>query len=368
MNVGVLNMQTDDTGGKPGNNFTVARVRRDLPNRTNIGLIYVGRQATGDRAGTDNYNRAFAADARIGIRTTGLVTAFVARTMTPGVAGSEHAYQIQVRNETQPLTLSAGYTETGTNFNPEVGFLSRAGGFRKMEVAFNGRIRPNDWLGFQELRPHSQYRLFFDHAGFWQTGYWHLDNHWELKSGWEFHTGMNTTHEGVTRAFAIVPGVTVPAGSYDHHEVQLVLQTDDAQMLSGRMQVNAGGVFGGSRVVLTQSVRFRGGDALAADVSWTRNDYSLPLGAFVTNLARTRISYSFRPNVFLQALVQYNDRDDVWSSNFRFGWLQQANTGLFIVYTDSHPFDDLTDRFGSPRYGPDRSLAVKFSRMFDVLD
>jgi hypothetical protein len=274
---------------------------------------------------------------------------------------------VQGRNETQPLTITGGYTETGRNFNPEVGFLSRAGGFRKVETGFNSRLRPKALTRFQELRPHSTLRLFFDHDGFWQTGYWHVDNHWELKNGWEFHTGVNTLHEGVTRAFSIVPGVPVAPGSYDHHEAQLVLQTDDAQRLSSRSQVIVGGAFGGDRVQLQQSLRLRGGETLAAELSWTRSDYDLPGGSFVTNLGRVRFSYSFAANLFVQSLVQYNDRDDVWSSNFRFGWLQQANTGLFVVYTDSHPFDDLADRFGSTRFGPDRSFAIKFSRMFDVL-
>ena len=52
------------------------------------------------------------------------------------------------------------------------------------------------------------------------------------------------------------------------------------------------------------------------------------------------MSYSFSPRVFVQSLIQYNDRADAWTSNFRFGWLQQANTGVFLVYTDSHDLDD----------------------------
>ena len=66
---------------------------------------------------------------------TGLVTGYLARTATPGVSQNQHAYQIQARNDTQPLTLSLTYLETGENFNPEVGFLSRTGGFRKVEGA-----------------------------------------------------------------------------------------------------------------------------------------------------------------------------------------------------------------------------------------
>ena len=66
----------------------------------------------------------------------------------------------------------------------------------------------------------------------------------------------------------------------------------------------------------------------------------------------------------MQSLVRYNDRADLWSVNFRFGWIQQANTGLFIVYNDSRPFDDLTTTAATTG----RSLTIKFSRMFDVLN
>jgi hypothetical protein len=47
----------------------------------------------------------------------------------------------------------------------------------------------------------------------------------------------------------------------------------------------------------------------------------------------------------------------------RFGWLQAANTGLFVVYTDTRRLYDL---FPGPERA-DRSFTIKFSRMFDLL-
>jgi hypothetical protein len=103
---------------------------------------------------------------------------------------------------------------------------------------------------------------------------------------------------------------------------------------------------------------------LTTELSYQRNDIDLPGGDFTTNLVRTRVSYSFNPRTFVQGLVQYNDRADLWSMNLRFGWLQAANTGLFVVYTDTHGLYDL---FPERPERTDRSLIVKFSRMFDVL-
>jgi hypothetical protein len=365
VNVGLLNMQTGTAFGQPANNFTVARVRRDFEGRSSAGAIFVGRLATGNLAGDDNQNLAYAADGRWGIGRTGLITGFIARTATPEFSDSQHAFQVLARNDTQPLSLSGGYTETGRNFNPEVGFLSREGGFRKVEGQVFSRLRPGEKSKFQEIRPHSNYRAYWNHDGILETGFWHIDSAWELKSAWEFSTGMNLTHEGVVEPFSIYPGVVVPVGVYDHTEAQLSLTSNEGAPVYGRFQVNAGGFFGGHRVRLNPQFRVRVGENFNTEVAWDRNDVNLPDGRFVTNLGRTRVSYSFSPRVFVQGLVQYNDRDNIWSTNLRFGWLQQANAGVFIVYTDSHFIDD---ELGLGPRVPDRSLIVKVSRIFDVLN
>ena len=51
----------------------------------------------------------------------------------------------------------------------------------------------------------------------------------------------------------------------------------------------------------------------------------------------------------------------------RFGWLQQASTGLYVVYTDLHTLVD-DDLIARDVRGTDRTLVVKFSKMFDLLD
>ena len=65
--------------------------------------------------------------------------------------------------------------------------------------------------------------------------------------------------------------------------------------------------------------------------------------------------------MFFQALVQYNDRADLWSSNLRFGLLSDANTGLFIVYND---IQGLGSEIPS---GAGRTLTLKYSYLLDLL-
>ena len=112
----------------------------------------------------------------------------------------------------------------------------------------------------------------------------------------------------------------------------------------------------------------RVGETINAEFGWDRNDITLPSGAFVTNLSRMRVNYSFTTRMFVQALLQYNDRDNLWSSNVRFGLLSDANTGLFIVYNDIRYFEDILDPRRVTPTGTGRTLTIKYSQVFDVLD
>ena len=128
------------------------------------------------------------------------------------------------------------------------------------------------------------------------------------------------------------------------------------------MQFRGGGFFGGSRIQLSPEVRFRIGERFNVDGEWTRNDISLPGGDFVTNLIGSRVNYSFTPSMFVQSLIQYNDRANLWSSNVRFGWYQKGSAGIFVVYNDTQGLSD------SELVRADRSIVVKVSRLMDVLN
>jgi hypothetical protein len=363
-NIGMLNMQQDDYEDRlPSVNFNVMRVSRDLPNRSSIGGLFVNRQGTGDLAPSDDYNRTFALDGKWGIGQSTVLSSFVARTVTPGVTSDDFAYNVRSRTNVSRFDLELGYQEVGDEFNPEVGFLSRAG-YRKPDARLLTRWRPSNFINIQELRPHVSYRAFWGHDGFQETGYTHVDNHWQFRNAYEVHTGMNLTLEGVRTPFEIYPGIFVPPGTYEHAEAQLVFMTNQGAPVSLNLQTFIGGFFGGDRVTLNPTLRMRAGETLNTEFSYSRNDVDLPWGNFTTNLVRTRLSYSFNPRTFVQGLIQYNDRADLWSMNLRFGWLQAANTGLFIVYTDTRGLYDL---FPDRPMRTDRSLIIKFSRLFDLI-
>lgn len=359
-NVGLLHMRSEGvTGVAPENDYTVARVSHELPNRSSIGGIVVNRDGDGSHLidKSDDYNRAFGIDGQWGIGKYLLLSGFAAKTDTPNLSGRDHAFRLRSDYNSETWSFRAAYAQVGENFNPEVGFLSRRD-YKQLTLFGLRRIRPDDLWGLHEIRPHISYRGFWNFDGFWETGFLHVDTHWEWASGFEIHTGVNFLHEGVTEPFDIVSGVTVEAGKYDDHEVQLVLETDQSAPLSFRITGKFGGLFGGDRTELTPTLRYRIGETFNSELSWIHNDVDLDGGDFRIGVGRLRLTYSFTPKTSLQALVQYNERDDLLSTNLRFAWLTSADTGLYLVYNE---VDD--DALREPR----KEFIIKFSHILDLM-
>ena len=84
-------------------------------------------------------------------------------------SGRQYAFNVRSRTNLPLIDVEFGYQEVGERFNPEVGFLSRAG-YRKPDVRIMTRFRPKDFLSLQEVRPHASYRAFWGFDGFQESG------------------------------------------------------------------------------------------------------------------------------------------------------------------------------------------------------
>jgi hypothetical protein len=357
-NVGLLFMQSEEVAGiAPENQYSVARVNQELPNRSSIGFLIVDRSGNG----SDDQNQTYSVDGRWGIGDNLLLQGWAAKTETPGLTGRDDAFSAGADYNNADWSMGLSYAQVGADFNPEVGFLSRDN-YRRVEGRILRRIRPDNLWNLFEIRPHISYRGFWDFDGFQETGFIHFDSHWEFQTGAEIHTGYNITKDGVTEPFDIVPGVTIQPGTYDHGELALVFLGDESKPLNFSLRTTVGGRFGGDRVSLRPTVRFRIGDKFSSEFAYDYNDFDLPVpgGDFTANLIRLRLSYSFTPKILLQLLSQYNEIDDRVSTNLRFSWLQSANTGLFLVYNE-------VDESGLGALPRGREFIIKYSHIFDVL-
>jgi hypothetical protein len=357
-NVGFLNMQTDrGLDLSPANNFTVARVSRELPNRSSLGGIFVNRSATGASAGVDNWNRTWGLDGRLGIGEYVTINGFAARTETPGRTGRETAFNLRGEYQRSGGRTWLEIADVGEDFNPEVGFLERPA-FRHFSTGVFRNLRPNiSWL--RELRPHASYNSYWDLNGFKETERIHFDSHIDFENGYFISPPLDIITEGLKEPFEIYPGIVVPPGVYRNAMFAGRFNTDQRDPVSLSAETDIGGFLSGNQKSFGLTLAGRRGSNVNSSVRWRRNNIHLREGKFKTNLVQWRLNYSITPMIYVQSLVQYNDRANNWNTNLRFGWLNTAGTGLFLVYNETQELDGL---------GPiNRSFIVKFARQVDIL-
>ena len=362
-NVGLLSMFTDEVPNEETgavdiikNNYSVARVNHDFAaKRSSIGGVFVNRSGIGNDL---DYNRVFAMDGKLGIGKKAQLSGYVSKSNTPGITKSDHAFNFLAVYNWNGWNLRAGYTEVGEGFNPEVGFLLRSA-FKKPEFLIFKQWRPKNTGKLLEVRPHVSYRGYWNFQNTHETGFLHVDNHWVWESGFEIHTGINFTKETVLTPFPISK-VSVSAGEYNHQELQLVLMSNANRKFYFQTRTVIGGYFGGNRISSTNKATFRLGDKFNTEGVLNYNRLQLPNGNAKVFITGARLAYSFTPRMFLQSLVQYNNVSNITSVNARFGWLRNANTGLFVVINiikDTDYLDALNNQ----------SITIKYSHQFDLL-
>ena len=86
--IGILNVQTNEYQDQPGENFTVARLRKEIFSRSYIGGILTNRQGGG------NSNRVAGVDASFVLKDHLNLAGLFAKSFTPGISSEQWARQI----------------------------------------------------------------------------------------------------------------------------------------------------------------------------------------------------------------------------------------------------------------------------------
>ncbi|MBU6366310.1 MAG: carbohydrate binding family 9 domain-containing protein, partial [Gemmatimonadetes bacterium] len=357
--VGLLQMVTDATAGATGQSFSVGRVVRELSARSRLGVMAVQRLSTRDAG---DVNRTFAVDSRIGVGQAWTSDLWLARTTSRNADGDETAFNARVEYKTNVWNHSLRVARIGDDFNPEVGFMSRPAGYRTAELSFMRLVRKPEWAWFRQWNPHLSYRNFWNlNDGFLQTGYLHLDfTEIELANSTRFGPEYNISQEGLQKPFEISPGVVIPAGSYQWGSMGFDFTTDPSEnaWVTGRLDV--GPFWTGRRTGGNATFTVRRGATFSGSFLLDQNRVVLPQGSFTRTLQAVRLNYFFTPRIFVQTLTQYNNQQRIFSANVRFGWLNTAGTGLFLVFNDGREATGFLD-WTRPQQ---RSLFLKFTRQF----
>ena len=316
------------------------------------------------RRGSDvagDWNNTYAVDGQLGLGEAVSLSSFYARTETPSLSGQDHALSFSGAYTTRDWNATLNFQQVGADFNPELGFAPRTD-YTYGQVFVMYHIRPENFLGLREIRPHSSYFEYRDiGSSFVQSARWHIDSHFEWEDGMELHPGFNYEEEGLAAPFEVSPGITVPAGSYGGWVTNWVFFTNASAPISFNGGLAWGNFLNGNQFSPNGTVTARYSSSLSASLRLEHNDIDLPQGSFDATLIGVRLAYFVTSSIYVQSLTQWSNRQDAWSTNVRFGWLDDAGSGLFIVYNQANGFDTLS---AWPTLN--RAFTIKYSKLFDV--
>ncbi len=355
--VGALNVQTGDAPDEnvPATNFSVLRIKRNILSRSSIGLIATHRTRAIEQDGSST---TWGLDAHLQFLTDWEAIAYYAGSRTRQGAGDDVSYRAQLVYNGDRYGLEVGHLMVGEAFNPEVGFLRRED-FRlsSVEARFSPRLLSNRLI----RRLVSQASLDYVTAA--SDG--HLESRnaeglfrAELENGDSWSIQYARQYESLAEDFEIAEDVVIPAGGYGFGGLDVTYGLGPQRMVNGRLSAEYGSFYDGDRTAVGYGGRIEVSPRFSLEPSLSQNWVDLAGGSFTAQLFTTRAIFTPSPRSALSGLLQYNSRNDSWSSNVRLRWEYSPGSELFLVYSDSRD----TSAQGFPDL-KDRTLAVKVTHL-----
>ncbi len=293
--LGALSMQSEGSGDRPGQNYSVARVRRDVFGNADIGAIVMSRQSASDGG---DYNRVAGIDANFRVLTSLSLNGFVARSDTPGEDRGQGTAKGSIGWEDSRLRLQYSLMNIDEGFKADMGFVRRTG-IRRHFVDWASFLQP-EWLarrGIRQVQPHARSFFYYAPNGDLATRQAHMAVQVTWNNGSRIEYALEPRTEAIARPFNIRSGVAIPVGRYDWTQHLWVVESDHSRALSLSARITHGDFWRGRQKNVQTSLLYRPNHRLFLDVGLQVTDITLdePRASFVTTLVNWRTGYSFTP-------------------------------------------------------------------------
>jgi hypothetical protein len=326
--VGFLTMKTEGFGSTPSNNYVVGRLKRNVFAESWLGAIVTDRESSqpGD------YNRVYGPDVHFQFNRLE-IDSFVLRSDSPGRAGRNQARKFASVWRDDEVNFAAEYNLVEPNFNPEVGFLRRTDMAQyTADAAWNPLLRRSEAI--RNLRFGANVDYYDDAGGRMETRVQEATTGIQFENGASANYTLSDTFDRLDAPFAIRPAVTISAGDYRYVRHSVTGGTSNNYWVAVSGSAGWGEFWNGTNESLGATLDLRPSYHLNLDLSYSRNQVTLPGGAFTTQLIGARVIYGFSPRAFVNAFIQYNADTHQVSSNLRFNFTHHPLSDIYVVYND----------------------------------
>jgi uncharacterized protein DUF5916/cellulose/xylan binding protein with CBM9 domain len=368
--LGVMDVDTRESGPNPYANFAVARVKRALWGGSYIGVIGIDKRSGNP---TDSFNQTEGVDTRLVLFKDLAVNAFAAQSRTPGFSSGQTDFGGVFHYQSNLLELIGEHRKIGPHFNPEVGFLERQDCICDYLDA-NIKVRPKvetirelNFEGFIFHAPDTHRAL--------QTQEWQNTFRIELHNGsYSDDDIVDVFTQRLITPFNIYKNVSIPVGEYHWTRHQLTYGSPQDRRLTLSFYERFGSYYNGHLNEARVRATYRASERLSFNFAeqWNRfrlgtttdpsgttvlpvraGDFSVVFGSFQTN-------YSFSRFLTLSTLLQMDTANtQAASANIRLRWNYRPDSDLYVIYTAGQRFASLVAA-NPPQFYENR-FAIKFT-------
>ena len=338
----------------PATNFLVARVKRDILSRSNIGIIATRRSP---RTGASGTNALVGVDTSFNLFENVQAGSYYARSDTPGATGNQSSYRGYFRYLHDRYGLETERMKVGDAFNPDVGYVPRPD-ITRTDVVARFSPRPRSMRHVRRFEWNAELERFVNGRDQLETRVASGTFRTEFHSSDQLSFTYRNDYEFVTAPFRISGGPLLPIGVYEFNEGVVQFNAGAQRAVSGRLTLTAGEFYSGHRQQFEYNGRVKVSSQLAFEPRLLASHISLAEGTFTAKLLGARTTYTLTPRMFVSGLVQYNSSLNTLESNIRWRWEYQPGSDLYVVYTDGR------DTFGSRTAAlMNRGVAIKATRL-----
>ena len=325
--------QQEFDGVSPATGFSAVRLRRDVLERSSVGVMALDRT----EAGGDSH-RLGAADFSWAPTEALTIGGFAARSSTPGVEGRDSAFGLNGQVGNDRWNLFTNYTDIGEGFRSEMGFVPRTG-VRKLRV--DGMWSPRiGRLGIRQIFMGPNLIRITEPDGSIQTENISFGPYFLFNDGSHLFFAVSRNTEGLSESFELRDGVEIDEGQYTTNDFMGMVNTSESRPLSFQMFHLNNGFFDGRLRVYSPGVAVKPHPRVRLQVNYSRSEIRLPQenGDFDTNLVVLRGLLALSPDAFVRGLLQWNDDDGNFSGNVQLRWNYRPGSDIYLVYNERRPY------------------------------
>ena len=324
------------TGGTEDAWDFVARVRHDIMANGFVGAMLTSRSRPDVGgpavAGGLDFNLPFVIEGQ-----NLVLLGFAAATRDSAGATTGGAARFGIDYPNDRWDNFVGVSVTGAAFDPALGFVQERDAIR-----FGGHIdffpRPHRWgirrlhVTFLEWDVSTHLDGSRSHASFELSP---LGG--ELESGDEFAITLQRFEDSPDEAFEIFPGDTIAVGRYGWNRAEATVESSAGRPVGFDLQLSAGNFYTGSGTEVQAALTVRTAPHLITNLEFEQQDVRLTTGRFTARTTRLRLDVAASSRLSGTVFVQHDNESDRLRLNFRFHWIPNLGSDLYLVWNSGWP-------------------------------